>query len=395
MSQPVNRRALLGYAGAAGVGGAAGFLGGRVTARDEVPDAAVRVAGLVHDPHGPHQPGILTPSPASHRLVALDLLPGTDAAALGRLMRVWTPSIRALMAGRAAPGDTAADLALAGVSMSVLVAFGEAVFELEGLEKRRPAGFQQVPAMDHDRLEERWVGGDLLLWVCADDDTSVAYGTRRLLLDAAPFASHRWTQSGSWRGIGPGGAAATGRNLFGQLDGTGNPVGDALDAAVWSRDGWLAGGTQLVVRRIRMDLDHWDTAIRDRQEKSTGRRLDTGAPLHGADEHEALDLSLEADGVPVIPLDAHARRAHPSENRGRAMLRRSANYSHVDDSGTATSGLIFAAFQASIAEQFIPVQRRLDQLDALNEWTTAIGSAAFVVPPGYGPEGYVGETLLA
>ena len=59
-----------------------------------------------------------------------------------------------------------------------------------------------------------------------------------------------------------------------------------------------------------------------------------------------------------------------------------------------TSGLIFTAFQASIADQFIPVQRNLDQLDALNEWTTAIGSAVFAIPPGFQPDGYLGEGLL-
>ena len=54
---------------------------------------------------------------------------------------------------------------------------------------------------------------------------------------------------------------------------------------------------------------------------------------------------------------------------------------------------VMAGF-ASIADQFIPVQRALDDSDALNEWTTAIGSAVFAVPPGYAKGGWVGETLL-
>ena len=40
------------------------------------------------------------------------------------------------------------------------------------------------------------------------------------------------------------------------------------------------------------------------------------------------------------------------------------------------------------------LQRALDDSDALNEWTTAIGSAVFAVPPGYAKGGWVGETLL-
>ena len=79
------------------------------------------------------------------------------------------------------------------------------------------------------------------------------------------------------------------------------------------------------------------------------------------------------------------------------MLRRGVNYTHEewrDGEQRATAGLIFCAFQASIADQFIPVQRALDDSDALNEWTTAIGSAVFAVPPGYAKGGWVGETLL-
>ncbi len=96
------------------------------------------------------------------------------------------------------------------------------------------------------------------------------------------------------------GNAVTGRNLFGQVDGTGNPADDALAAAVFSDDGWLTGGTQLVVRRIEMNLDTWDEATRDRQEQSVGRRLGTGAPLTGELEHDAPDFEAVADGVPVI-----------------------------------------------------------------------------------------------
>lgn len=129
-----------------------------------------------------------------------------------------------------------------------------------------------------------------------------------------------------------------------------------------------------------------------------GRNLSDGAPLTGGAEKDDLDLAATADGAPVIALNAHARLAHPSQNRDRRMLRRGLNYTHetvVDGVATETTGLIFCAFQANIAEQFIPVQRSLDQADALNEWTTAIGSAVFVIPPGFAEGGFVGETLLA
>lgn len=248
--------------------------------------------------------------------------------------------------------------------------------------------------MDHDALQERWSGGDLLVMVQADDETSVAHASRRMLVDARPFARQRWTQNGFWRGVDPDGNPVTGRNLFGQVDGSRNPSADEQDRVLWSSDDWLAGGTQFVLRRIEMDLDEWDALIRDRQEESLGRDLVEGAPLTGGEERDDIDLAARLDGVPVVALDAHARRAHPFENGGRQMLRRSVNYTHVDDAGVETAGLLFVAMQASIAEQFIPVQQTLDASDALNEWTTAIGSAVFALPPGFTPERHLAAALF-
>lgn len=393
----MSRRGVFGYAGAATLGGAAGVAAGHAWGAAGHTQAGPSVSGQTYPAHGEHQAGITTPKPAVGELVAFDLSATTDRAALARLMRVWSADIAALAAGRPAPGDSAPDLAQAGVSLTILVGLGPRVFELDGLAARRPGGFQEIPPMAHDQLQGRWSGGDLLAWVSADDATSVAHAVRRLAADAAPFATRRWTQHGSWRPVDASGNAVTGRNLFGQVDGTGNPADDALAAAVFSDDGWLTGGTQLVVRRIEMNLDTWDEATRDRQEQSVGRRLGTGAPLTGELEHDAPDFEAVADGVPVIAADAHARVAHPSQNSGRTMLRRGLNYTHdewTDGAPRPSAGLIFTSFQADIAEQFIPVQRRLDQGDALNEWTTAIGSAVFVIPPGFGPDSYLAKGLL-
>lgn len=383
----VSRRGLFG-AGAGAVAGV-GLAASMGLARPSTSSAQPQVSGRSHSPYGEHQPGITTPVPAAGRLIAFDLLPDVDAAALGRLMRVWTTDIVALTEGRPAAGDTLPDMAQPGVSMTVLVGLGPGVFELDGLRAKLPAGFQEIPPMRHDRLTDDYSGGDLLLWISADDFTSVAYAARRLVHDAEPWATTRWAQQGSWRGIGGDGQPATGRNLFGQVDGTANPKDAELDAAVWSRDGWLTGGTQLVIRRIEMDLPEWDSLIRHQQELTIGRDLATGAPLTGGDEHTPMDLEATADGAHVIPLDAHARLAHPSQNRGRTMFRRSLNY---DD--TTSVGLIFGAFQAEIAKQFIPVQRMLDDFDALNEWTTAVGSAVFVIPPGFREGEYIAQGLL-
>lgn len=397
-SVPMKRRALFGYAGAAGVGAAAGLVGGRVAlGAPRGPHGLPVGEGVTrqrHEAHGVHQSGILTPAPAVHRLLALDLNPGMDADALARLMRVWSATIAALMSGRPAPGDATPDLAQEAVSLTITVGLGPGVFLLPGLEKKRPSGFQEIPAMDHDKLLERWMGGDLLVWVQADDETSVAHASRRMIVDAKPFARSRWAQKGFWRGVDENGNPVTGRNLFGQVDGSRNPLAEELGQALWSTDGWLSNGTQLVVRRIEMDLDEWDTLIRDRQEKAVGRSLEDGGPLTGGSERDDVDRIAEVDGVPVLALDAHARRAHPAENRGRRMLRRAVNYAHIDDAGQETAGLLFVALQSSIAEQFIPIQQTLDTSDALNEWTTAIGSAVFALPPGFSEDRHLAADLF-
>jgi dye decolorizing peroxidase len=252
--------------------------------------------------------------------------------------------------------------------------------------------------MRHDRLEERWSGGDLVLLVGGSDGTTVAHAVRRLVADARPFATLRWRQPGFWNGVDEHGRPMTGRNLFGQVDGSGNPREALRDLTVWIGDGPWAGGTTLVLRRIRLDVDTWDRLTRDQQEAAMGRRLDTGAPLSGGTELDRLDLDAEVDGRPVIAADAHARRANPAVNGGARILRKGANYVR-EVSGPAglrvEHGLLFMSFQADIGSQFVPIQRSLDESDALNVWTTAIGSASFAMLPGIAEGGWLGETVLA
>lgn len=393
----VPRRHVFGYAGAGGVGAIAGALVGRASAPSGPVPAVVRQA---YSPHETHQAGIVTPAPAAHRLVAFTLKPEADKASLGRLMRVWSTDIAALMAGRGIPGDTAPELAQGNVSLTVTVGFGPRVFALQGLQGQAPDGFVEIPAMAHDRLQERWSGGDLLILVAADDSTSVEHACSRLIRDAAPFASVRWVQHAFWRTLDAGGSPVTGRNLFGQVDGTANPKGADRDKTLWPSDpaAWFVGGTTLVVRRIEFDMVDWDRQVRERQEKVIGRNLATGAPLTGSQETDPLDLGATVDGKPVIALDAHARRSHPSENGGRTIFRRGLNYTHeeiVDGSLKLSSGLVFMSFQADIAKQFVPIQRTIDQLDALNEWTHAIGSAVFAVPGGFAEGSWLAEKLLS
>jgi dye decolorizing peroxidase len=393
-----SRRQFLGYVATAAAAAGSGVLGARALDDPGPPDASGRARVPSFSPYGEHQAGVLAPAAPVLHVLALDLLPSVDAAGLGRLLRLWTSDVEALMTGRAPLGDPAPELAEGGNGMTVTVALGHRAFAVDGLRRPAPPGLVAVPPMRHDALEPAWSGGDLLLVVGAQEATSVDHAVRRLLVDAAPFARLRWRQRGSWRGTDARGQAVTGRNLFGQVDGTGNPAGRLLAETVWAGSpSWFAGGTTVVVRRIRMDLDAWDRLTRLEQEAALGRRLDTGAPLTGTRERDQVDLAARDGGRPVVAADAHVRLAHPDSNGGRRILRKGVNYS--DERTTphgvvAESGLVFLSFQADIARQLVPIQQRLDEADALNRWTTAVGSAEFAVLPGFRKGGWLGQSLL-
>ncbi|PFG36720.1 dye decolorizing peroxidase [Flavimobilis soli] len=347
--------------------------------------------------YGEHQAGIATTPPQScATLVALDLRPETDRDALRRMMRLLTDDAARLTQGRSALADSEPELAVVPARLTVTFGFGPELVRRTAAVA--PPWLRPLPAFGIDRLDDAWSDGDLLLQVAADDALTVAHAVRMLLKDTRRFATVRWTQAGFRRARGSEASTTTMRNLFGQVDGTVNPEpGTAdFDEVVWSRDGWLAGGTSMVVRRIAMNLDTWDKLDRDGREQSVGRLLANGAPLTGTQEHDEPDFEATTPlGFPVIPEFSHVRRARSDDPRER-IFRRSYNYDDAPrGEEISASGLVFIACQADVDAQYVPLQRRLDELDLLNEWTTPIGSAVFAIPPGCAEGGFVGETLLA
>ncbi len=350
--------------------------------------------------HGEHQAGVETPAQALATFVAVDLRPGVDREAAGRLMRLWTDDAARLTSGAPALADPEVELALRPANLTVTFGFGPGFFERLGLRDQRPEGLTELPPLPIDRLQPHWSDGDLLVHVGGDDPTSVAHATRMLLKDARAFTTVRWVQRGFRDARGVTSPASTPRNLMGQVDGTVNPAPGSPEFApiVWSDEElpWFHGGTTLVVRRISMDLDGWDKVDRSSREQVIGRRLSDGAPLTGGEEQTPVDLAaVGADGLPVIPAFAHTRRARAHTAHER-FLRRS--YSYDESPGTTSVsdvGLVFCAYQSSIEQQFLPIQRRLATFDLLNDWTTPIGSAVFALPGGCRPGGWIGEDLLS
>ena len=104
------------------------------------------------------------------------------------------------------------------------------------------------------------------------------------------------------------------------------------------------------------------------------------------------------NGFPVIGEFSHMRRANGiDEGEHQEIFRRPYNYDVAPPPGSdsvSEAGQVFVSFQADLNGQFLPIQRRLDAQDLLNQWTTPIGSAVFAIPPGCAEGDYVGRSVL-
>ncbi|EYT53442.1 MULTISPECIES: Dyp-type peroxidase [Kocuria] len=414
----LDRRRLLVAGGAAGVGAASALglesarrAGAPAAAPQDTARAAPQGHGQAVEPfHGPRQAGVATAPQAFAAFVALDLNRDTTRDAVRRLLRVLSEDAAALTQGRAPVADQEPWLAEHPARLTVTLGFGRRLLGLVAPD-RVPAWLRPLPPFSIDRLEERWSDGDLLLQICADDRLAVSHAQRVLLKAARSFAAVRWVQDGFRHTVGSVPDGQSMRNLFGQVDGTVNPRGgsEEYERVVHGRDGfapWVPDGTALVVRRIAMNLDTWDEADTPAREDAVGRRLRDGAPLTGGAEHDEPDLAARGPlGFPVIADYAHVRRSR-SEDPLERIHRRVYNYDlpvagasgtrgrGATTGGVSDAGMVFAAYCADVDRQFVPIQRRLDELDMLNAWTTPVGSAVFAVPPGCAEGGFVGDVLF-
>ncbi|MGW2108500.1 iron uptake transporter deferrochelatase/peroxidase subunit [Streptomyces sp. NPDC001948] len=415
----ISRRRLIGSAGAAGAAGlvlgAAGGATGYAATRPDEPTALTAVGSTQVMFHGKHQPGITTPLQASGHLVAFDLVPGAGRKEAAALMRRWSATAARLMAGEpagngAADGpdhDTGIALDAGPSSLTVTFGFGRTFFERTGLTDRRPPGLDPLPPFSSDHIDTARSNGDLWVQIGADDALVAFHALRAVQKDAAPAARVRWQMNGFNRAPGATARPMTARNLMGQVDGTNNPEPadsdfdrrifvPAAQAGADAKYDWLAGGSYVVVRRIRMLLDDWEKLPVARQEQVIGRRKKDGAPLSGGTETTALDLDRAGpDGKLLIPENAHARISAPEKNSGAAMLRRPFSYHDgISADGTPDAGLLFICWQADPLRGFVPVQRKLDRGDALSPFIRHEASGLFAVPGGAADGEYVGQRLL-
>lgn len=424
MSRSTRRSVLLGGAGAAAAGVAAG-VGWAAHAASDGSSAPAATAGAdagggVVPFRGAHQAGITTPAQDRLHFVALDVITD-DADELRDLLTRWTRAAERMTAGAEAtpvgavgggqwkvPEDTGEALDLEPGHLTVTIGYGPSLFDDRfGLADRRPEALHELPAFLGDDLDPARSGGDLCIQACADDPQVAVHAVRNLVRMGFGIVSVRWSQLGFGRTSSTSRTQTTPRNLFGFKDGTANVKAEdtaALDEHVWvgasdvsGASAWMAGGSYLVARRIRMHIEVWDRSPLADQEQTIGRDKKVGAPLGLEKEFDEPDFAAKGlDGGPAIPVDAHVRLAHHSNLDGVRILRRGYNFTDGSDGqGHLDAGLFFLAFVRDAHTHFVPMQRALARADVLNEYIEHTGSALFACPPGLAADEDWGAQLFA
>ena len=388
--------------------------------------------------YGAHQSGILTDTQRQVVLASFDLTT-SNKNDLVTLLKEWTTLGAALAAGQsvtvpiydpsgASGADAYADATggsttddslesyqLGANRLTLTIGFGRSLFvttdgaDRFGVSGQLPPALVALPHFSGDELIAADSDGDLFLQACADDPQVAFHAVRSIARIAPDIATLRWTQVG----FSPDNTGGTPRNLMGFKDGTINSnvhLPTDLDATVWAApDGpaWMRGGSYLVYRRIRIELEHWDRLAPSLQEQVVGRQKLNGAPLGGSSEFEPLDLDAKTSTGYVIPETAHVRLAAPQANGGATILRRAFSFNNGTTQFTERwppwrqaleydAGLLFLGYQQDPGKAFVPIFTKMAEVDALNQFTTHTASAVFAVPPGAtGPGDWVGRALLA
>jgi deferrochelatase/peroxidase EfeB len=412
---PITRRRLLAGAGAAGVGiglGGTGYLIGRDAAEDSTD------LGATVPFYGARQAGIETPAQDRLHFAAFDLTV-SSADEVRELLREWSNAAAEMTEGKmvgafndeqlAPPDDTGETVGLRPAGLTVTLGLGPDLFEQDGhdrfgLRSRRPKALRQISPLPADSIDPEISGGDICVQACSNDPQVAFHAVRNLARLGRGAVVMRWSQLGFGRTSSTTRSQATPRNLMGFKDGTRNLRAedtDAMDRFVWLGDGddvpWMANGTYMVTRRIRMLIEVWDRSPLSDQETTIGRHKYSGAPLGGSGEFDTPDLAARNGKQPRIPADAHIRLASSEANGGTAILRRGYSFTDgvVEELGELDAGLFFICFQRDPEAQFEAIQRRLGSSDALGEYIKHTSSAVFAIPPGSRPDGFVGEGLFA
>ncbi|WP_238015221.1 iron uptake transporter deferrochelatase/peroxidase subunit [Dactylosporangium sp. AC04546] len=418
----MDRRKMLGLAGAGAVGAAAaGVVGAQVF--DAPQPAQAADAGAAIPFYGAHQAGIVTPAQDRLHFVAFDVIT-SKREELVELLQRWTMAAARMTAGKdagsigavngapeAAPDDTGEAIGLPPSGLTLTIGFGPSLFRTAdgkdrfGIADKRPAALADLPRFAKDTLQPAISDGDICVQACAHDPQVAVHAVRNLARIGFGVVSVRWSQLGFGRTSSTSRSQTTARNLFGFKDGTANlKAEDAklLQDHLWAQEGdgpeWMTGGSYVVTRKIRMLIETWDRTSLGEQEAIIGRNKGEGAPLSGSKEFDEPAFAVKnAAGESTIAMDSHVRLAHPDFNNGARLLRRGYNFVDGSDGlGRLDAGLFFIAYQRDPRRQFVPMQTQLSRQDALNEYIRHVSSGLFACPPGTrAADDYWGRSLFA
>lgn len=149
------------------------------------------------------------------------------------------------------------------------------------------------------------------------------------------------------------------------------PAGEASRLGQWQQGSMLDNGTFLVVRKLRQHVDRLEKVLNDAGATSraqreallarmAGRTLDGRALADSSNGPELNDFNYEDDSTGVkCPFQAHIRRANPRTPNMPRIARRGMTYGPrvTNDTVRENRGVMFMAYNASIAEQFEVIQR--------------------------------------
>lgn len=380
---------------------------------------------------GVRQAGILTDPPEAVLLVVLDVL-ASDRAELVRLFKQLTQRVRVLTAGQPEsvgeenpdfPPPETGELGFEARNegrLAITLGLGASIFENEGkdrfgLASAKPIALKPMPRdLAGDRLDPALLGGDLLLQISSDHPLYNLHALRDILRYTKGRVSPRWVQPGFQRFSQAGPGQAKARGLLGFKDGTANldtTDNELMSKLVWTgaeEPAWAQGGTYVVARTIREQIERWDRLTLDQQQSSIGRRKRDGASLDKDKETERPDYTADPQGTKV-PLDAHIRKANPrlgEESDKRRFLRRGYLYFNgADKSGLLDAGFLFMCFCRNVEEQFEFVKRNYmtnrnfpqpnTGAQDLDEYLFCVGGGYFYAPAGVkGPDRFFADALL-
>ena len=257
--------------------------------------------------------------------------------------------------------------------LTLTIGFGLPLFEKLGKTRGKPKSLRRMRAWDGDEFDSKTTQADALVQVCSDDrglNFQVAHAVAQYL---APAFALRDQETGF--GIGDS------RGLLGFIDGTGNPKGaeKVETAIVGHEDARHAGGSYMVLRKIRENLKSWERQPVDKQERIIGRRKLDSAPLGNT------------------PANSHKEKSSMTTAKGDVeMLRRSYPYGDARE-----SGLLFICFVRDL-QQFEVVKDRMVSPysngkkvgpDALMPFSSPISGGYYFIPSAPA-EGYPGAFLF-